>query len=101
MDENELNDQIQEPLTLNDPRLVKPEIDDNYEKKLVHPAEILPTNLPLIAVNQAVIFPGMVVPMVLSQDKHKNTISYLMDQKDGVSQPPYLGIIVAKDSNLS
>src|SRR3954469_3899654 len=80
------DESIATPLELNDPDLAG---------RLLSPlSNLLPQSLALIPINHAVIFPGMIVPMILSQDRHKTTIGYIMDQK-GI-EAPYIGIAIIR-----
>src|SRR5471030_598 len=82
-----------EPPTLSN----KPQLD--RESKLLPLADVLPLSLPLIQVSQAVVFPGMVVPMILSQDRHKNTINFILEHKKDHESAPFVGVSVLKGSN--
>jgi ATP-dependent Lon protease len=67
-------------------------------RKLLPATEILPIQLPLIQVNQAIVFPGMIVPMILSQDRHKNAIQYILEKKQGSPAAPFIGVGILRDT---
>jgi len=56
-------------------------------------SDFFPINLPIIPVTQAVVFPGMVVPVLLTQEKHKEAVKAILEKNES----PYIGIVVTKD----
>lgn len=65
-------------------------------KKPAPLTDSLPPKLPLLMIPQAIIFPGMIVPMIFTKDHHKNLINYILDQKTQNKQAPYVGIAVSQ-----
>ncbi|MCL2026409.1 MAG: LON peptidase substrate-binding domain-containing protein, partial [Leptospirales bacterium] len=54
-------------------------VDDNNEKTIVLASDVLPDMLSIIPLSQRPVFPGMMVPLILSGDEFINTVSEIFD----------------------
>ncbi|MCC6278850.1 MAG: endopeptidase La [Oligoflexia bacterium] len=71
------------------------DVTNDDTNKPVPVADLLPQNLTLLTVGHAVIFPGMIVPMILSHDRQKDLINYLTSATYGQSPDSgFLGVVI-------
>ncbi len=72
--------------------------DSAGSSRLLSPiGDALPVTLSIIPMNHAIIFPGMIVPIILNQERYKNTVTQILDTKEGQSNIPHVGIVALKD----
>ncbi|MBK9294548.1 MAG: endopeptidase La [Oligoflexia bacterium] len=69
---------------------------DASSKKIAQIKDTLPAKLPLLMVPQAIIFPGMIVPLIFTKQHHKNVIDFVLSQKNQHKEMPYVGIAVSQ-----
>lgn len=75
-----------------------PEVEFQTGPQLVPISNVLPKSLFLLPVNQTIVFPGMMVPIILSQEKHADTIEFLKSRfKKSDPSAAFIGITILKD----
>ena len=65
---------------------------NNDEKQIIIPSEIIPEIIPIIPISQRPIFPGMMMPLVLTGEKMINTTNEIFNADEKVG-----GVVLIKN----
>lgn len=64
--------------------------NEAQDNQLMPLGDGLPLHLPVLTVKQAILFPGMIVPLILTKEHHKNMIN--------AKGHPFVGIVVSHET---